>query len=144
MKQNNKTFKSSQLISTIVLLIVIGIFVTVLAKGINVDVTEERIKIKGIYGREIKIEDIVEVQVLEKIPFIGVRLNGIGLGFINIGVYSYQDIGKVIVFKTATSENNILIVGKEEKVLLGLGQRKNEELYNKIMKAIEVYKERNN
>ena len=144
MKKNNKTFKSSQLISTIVLLIVIGIFVTVLAKGINVDVTEERIKIKGIYGREIKIEDIVEVQVLEKIPFIGVRLNGIGLGFINIGVYSYQDIGKVIVFKTATSENNILIVGKEEKVLLGLGQRKNEELYNKIMKAIEVYKERNN
>ena len=117
---------------------------TVLANGIKVDVTEEKVKIKGIYGREIKIEDIVEVKVLDKIPFMGVRLNGIGLGIINVGVYSYQDIGKVIVFKTATSENNILIIGKEEKVLLGLGQRKNEEIYNKIMKAIEVYKERNN
>ena len=55
-----------------------------------------------------------------------------------------KDIGKVIVFKTATSENNILIVGKEEKVLLGLGQSKNEEVYNKIMNAIEVHKERSN
>ena len=142
MKQTTSPFNYSKLILTVVLLIVIGIFVTVLVKGINIDVTEERIKIKGIYGREIKIEDIVEVQVLDKIPFMGVRLNGIGLGFINVGVYTNQDIGKVIVFKTATSENNILIVGKEEKVLLGLGQRKNEELYNKIMKAIEVYKEK--
>ena len=142
MKQTTSPFNYSKLILTVVLLIVIGIFVTVLVKGINIDVTEERIKIKGIYGREIKIEDIVEVQVLDKIPFMGVRLNGIGLGFINVGVYTNQDIGKVIVFKTATSENNILIVGKEEKVLLGLGQSKNEELYNKIMKAIEVYKEK--
>jgi hypothetical protein len=122
---------------------VIGIAVIVLVNGIDVDVNDERVKIKGIYGREIRIEDIEEVQIVEKIPFMGVRINGIGIGFINIGMYSYQDIGKVVVFKTTTSENNILIIGKEEKVLLGLGQRKNEELYNKIMKAIEVYKERN-
>jgi hypothetical protein len=142
MKQNNTQFNTSKLIITIVLLLVIGIFVTVQVKGINVDVTEERVKIKGIYGREIKIEDIEEVKLLEKIPFPGIRLNGIGIGFINVGVYSYQDIGKVIVFKTAISDNNILIIGKEEKVLLGLGQSKNEELYKKIMNTIEVYKEK--
>ena len=143
MKQNTTPFNTSKLIVTIVLLIIIGIFVTVLVKGINVDVTEERVKIKGIYGREIRIEDIEEIRLLEKIPFPGMRLNGIGLGFINVGLYSYQDIGKVIVFKTATSDNNILIIGKEEKVLLGLGQSKNEELYKKIMNAIEVYKKNN-
>ena len=75
MMKNNTPFNYSKLILTVVLLIVIGIFVTVLVKGINVDVTVERIKIKGIYGREIKIEDIVEVKVLEKIPFMGIRLN---------------------------------------------------------------------
>jgi len=143
MKQNTTTLNNSKLILTLVLLVVIGIVVIVLVNGIDVDVNEERVKIKGIYGREIRIEDIEEVQIIEKIPIIGVRINGIGIGFINVGMYSYQDIGKVVVFKTTTSENNILIIGKEEKVLLGLGQRKNEELYNKIMKAIEVYKERN-
>jgi hypothetical protein len=142
MKQNT-TSSNSKLILTLVLLVVIGIAVIVLVNGIDVDVNDERVKIKGIYGREIRIEDIEEVQIVEKIPFMGVRINGIGIGYINIGMYSYQDIGKVVVFKTTTSENNILIIGKEEKVLLGLGQRKNEELYNKIMKAIEVYKERN-
>jgi len=143
MKQNTTTLNNSKLILTLVLLVVIGIAVIVLVNGIDVDVNDERVKIKGIYGREIRIEDIEEVQIVEKIPFMGVRINGIGIGYINIGMYSYQDIGKVVVFKTTTSENNILIIGKEEKVLLGLGQRKNEELYNKIMKAIEVYKERN-
>ena len=144
MKQNTTTSANSKLILTLALLVLIGIVVIVLVNGIDVDVNEERVKIKGIYGREIRIEDIEELQIIEKIPFMGVRINGIGIGFINIGMYSYQDIGKVVVFKTTTSENNILIVGKEEKVLLGLGQNKNEELYNKILKAIKVYKERNN
>ena len=142
MKQNTTILNNSKLIITLILLVVIGIVVIVLVNGIDVDVNEERVKIKGIYGREIRIEDIEEVQIIEKIPFMGVRIKGIGIGFINVGMYSYQDIGKVVVFKTTTSENNIFIIGKEEKVLLGLGQRKNEELYNKIMKAIEVYKEK--
>ena len=142
MKQNTTILNNSKLIITLILLVVIGIVVIVLVNGIDVDVNEERVKIKGIYGREIRIEDIEEVQIIEKIPFMGVRIKGIGIGFINVGMYSYQDIGKVVVFKTTTSENNIFIIGKEEKVLLGLGQRKNEELYNKIMNAIEVYKEK--
>jgi len=60
-----------------------------LSKGITVDTRETSLKVNGLYGTEIAYKDIEDVKELETIPIWGLKTNGINLGFINIGVFTY-------------------------------------------------------
>lgn len=65
-----------------------------LSKGITVDTRETSLKVNGLYGTEIAYKDIEDVKELETIPIWGLKTNGINLGFINIGVFTYKELGK--------------------------------------------------
>lgn len=65
-----------------------------LSKGITVDTRETSLKVNGLYGTEIAYKDIEDVKELETIPIWGLKTNGINLGFINIGVFKYKELGK--------------------------------------------------
>ncbi len=120
----------------IILAIVIVIFVvvisTVLINSVSIEINDGRIRIKGIYGTEMSIVDIVEIKKLESVPFLGIKTNGIGLGFINIGFFTYKGIGKVRLFEIKKDKPYILIIGQKEQILLGLGKEKNEEIYSTL------------
>jgi len=82
-----------------------------------------------LYGVEISYEDIEEVSELDSILFWGMKTNGINLGFMNIGIFSYKELGKVRLFEIKKEKPYILIIRKNEKIVLGLGKEKNEEIY---------------
>jgi len=133
MKKNSPQSIMLALIIT-VLIIIFSMF---LIKSISVEILEDSIRIKGLYGTEISYTDIEKARKLDSIPFLGLKTNGINLGFMNIGMFTYKELGKVRLFEIKKEKPYVLIVGKTEKIILGLGKEKNEEIYNIIEEKIK-------
>ena len=115
----------------LLLLIFIGAFVVIKTAGVSVE--DGLLKVKGIYGVSISISEIREVKKLETLPSLGVRrVNGIGLGPIKIGYFRYKELGPVKLCILKNEAPYILVTTDEQKILIGLGKEKNEELYNKL------------
>ena len=132
MKISNKQTTLLAIIITIIIIAVSAFFI----KSISVEVLESSLKVKGLYGVEISYEDIEEVKELDSIPFWGIKTNGINLGFMNIGMFTYKELGKVRLFEIKKEKPYILIIGKNEKIVLGLGKEKNEEIYRILEEKI--------
>ena len=129
MKEQKSSFKMFFTIG-LLLLIFIGAFVVIKTAGASVE--DGLLKVQGIYGVSIPISEIREVKKLETLPSLGVRrVNGIGLGPIKIGYFRYKELGpvKLCILNEAPY---ILVITDEQKILIGLGKEKNEELYNKL------------
>ena len=108
-----------------------------LSKGIFVETLENTLKINGFYGTEIAYKDIEDVQELQTIPIWGLKTNGINLGFMNIGMFTYKELGKVRLFEIKKEKPYVMIVGKTEKIVIGLGKEKNEEIYRIVEEKIK-------
>ena len=108
-----------------------------LSKGITVGNRETSLKVNGLYGTEIAYKDIEDVKELETIPIWGLKTNGINLGFINIGMFTYKELGKVRLFEVKKEKPYVMIIGKTEKIILGLGKEKNGEIFSVVLEKIK-------
>lgn len=108
-----------------------------LSRGITVDTLENSLKINGLYGTEIAYKDIEEVKELDAMPIWGLKTNGINLGFMNIGMFTYKELGKVRLFEIKKEKPYVLIIGKTEKIILGLGKEKNEEIFSIVEEKLK-------
>ncbi len=70
-------------------------------------------------------------------PIWGLKTNGINLGFMNIGMFTYKEFGKVRLFEIKKEKPYVLIIGKTDKVILGLGKEKNEEIFSIVEKKLK-------
>ena len=132
MKTSNKQTTIIAILITILIIAVSVFFI----KSISVEVLESSLKVNGLYGVEISYKDIEEVKELDSIPFWGIKTNGFDLGFMNIGIFAYKELGKVRLFEIKKEKPYILIIGKNEKIVLGLGKEKNEEIYKILEEKI--------
>ncbi len=132
MKKNNL----HSIILALVITAVIMLFSIFLSKGISVETLENTLKINGLYGTEIAYKDIEDVQELETLPIWGLKTNGINLGFMNIGMFTYKELGRVRLFEIKKEKPYVIIVGKTEKIVIGLGREKNEEIYRIVEEKI--------
>jgi len=128
-------------IQSLILALAITAFIilssVLLSKGITVDPLENSLKINGLYGTEIAYKDIEDVKELEAMPIWGLNTNGINLGFMNIGMFTYKEFGKVRLFEIKKEKPYVLIIGKTDKVILGLGKEKNEEIFSIVEKKLK-------
>jgi hypothetical protein len=135
---NQKTKNNPQ---SIILALVITAFIILssmfLMKSITVETLEDSIKIKGLYGTEVQYKDIEEIKEIDSMPTWGLKSNGINLGFMNIGMFAYKELGKVRLFELKKEKPYVLIVSKTDKIVLGLGKEKNEEIYRIVEEKIK-------
>ncbi len=128
-------------IQSLILALAITVFIilssVLLSKGITVDTLENSLKVNGLYGTEIAYKDIEDVKELDTMPIWGLKTNGINLGFINIGMFTYKEMGKVRLFELNKEKPYVLIIGKTEKIILGLGKEKNKEIFNVVVEKIK-------
>ncbi|HQA08544.1 MAG TPA: DUF3784 domain-containing protein [Syntrophomonadaceae bacterium] len=83
---------------TLVIVVVVAVVVTWNAIPANIEMEEEQVTISGAYGTSFKYADIDQVQLLEELPEISLRTNGISLGPINKGHFKLEDGGSVLLF----------------------------------------------
>ena len=91
------------------------------------------------YGTEIRLADVLSIEELKDLPF-GLRTNGIGLGFMNVGHFSFEGIGKAVVYQLKGDRPFLLVTTKDLKVIYGLGSETNGLIAARIRSELEARK----
>lgn len=118
------------------IIIAVGIAIAfILAITTSGAVVEDGIlKVKGMYGVKIPLSEIESVEKIDALPARGRRTNGLAAFGMKIGHFSYEKLGKVRLCILSADKPYLLITAKDEKIILGLGNEKNEAIYNQIKK----------
>lgn len=116
-----------------VFMIVVLVFVLVMIGNALIptgyEINNDRVKFTGDYGTEIKISDIASISLIDKMPPIKARTNGLGLGQVKKGFFNVEGLGKTHLLihsvkgpflKITTFDNEAIIINfsKKEKTEL--------------------------
>jgi len=125
--------------TTVLVLVVVLAAYAVLASTGKVVVSDSSIKVSGVYGTEIRLADVLSIEELKDLPF-GLRTNGIGLGFMNVGHFSFEGIGKAVVYQLKGDRPFLLVTTKDLKVIYGFGSETNGLIAARIRSELEARK----
>lgn len=84
------------IVGTIVLLVSISLFYS--SRPTKVIVSDNDIRFTGLYGMTIQIKQIENAELLNNIPRIKIRTNGLGFGYIQKGHFTLDKFGKCRLF----------------------------------------------
>jgi hypothetical protein len=124
------------IVATVVILMITAAILLIVVNSSGVETTADSVVLKGIYGKTIPYSSITQAELYEAdLPVMMVRVNGISLGFIEIGRYRLADIGAVRMFVLKRQKPYLLLHSTDETILLGLGAEKNRNLLDRIQKG---------
>ncbi|HOB19612.1 MAG TPA: hypothetical protein PK830_02770 [Candidatus Atribacteria bacterium] len=123
-------------------LILIAILAYLVLKPVQITVNDKYIRINGLYGVTVRVEDILELKHTDELPPIISRLNGIDLfGLSRRGIYQLKDIGRARMISFSTGGPFILINAGSEWIVINFkSPDETESLYRKLYEVI--YKDR--
>ncbi len=129
--------KVAKIILVVTMVLVVGINIPIFYaanKSSDVEVSKDSIKITGTYGRTITKESITEIKLIDNIPEIKIKTNGIGLGKIQKGNYKLEGINKGVLFLENNDGPFIQITTKSYTVFIN---------YKDDSKTLDIYKKIN-
>ena len=122
--------KKKQSIISIALFILTIIFLTQCVSAPKISITDEEIRISGWYGERVRADDVKEIKLLNQMPRIQMRTNGIGLGNIQRGYFRLENIGRAKLFLESRNAPFILIEKNNgRKIFLNRSNREQTENY---------------
>ncbi len=87
-------------------------------QGYELVTKEESFEITGMYGDEWAYEDITSVELMEKLPVVTVRTNGVGLPTLSKGHFKVKNYGRSLLFIQNGSSPYIYIELKDKKIFI--------------------------
>lgn len=103
------------------------------AREPKIEVENNRVRIKGMYGTTIDKEDIVQLSIEDSLPRILRRTNGMELVHILRGRFILEDIGKAVLLINEKSSPYIFIETEDRHYIINYKDpNKTMELYNKL------------
>lgn len=100
-------------------------------------VTKERLHISGIYGLTIDMRAITSVELIEELPSVSLRTNGIGLGPIKKGFFIVEGLGRCrVLFNGNYSPYLIIRTNNGETIIIN---HKNKEYILSLASTIRSY-----
>lgn len=128
--------KAAKIILAITMVFVIGINIPIFYaanKSSEVEILKDSLKITGTYGKTIAKENIIEIKLIDNLPEIKMRTNGIGLGKIQKGNYKLEGINKGVLFLEDNNGPFIQITTKPYTIFINYkDDSKTTDLYNKL------------
>jgi hypothetical protein len=125
-----------------VFMIVILVFVIgMIGNGLiptGYEINNDCVKFTGDYGTEIKVSDIASISLIDKMPSIKARTNGLGLGTIRKGFFTVEDQGKCRLFLHSYQGPFVKISTiDQETIFVNFKKRKKTELIYTALQAVE-------
>lgn len=98
------------------------------------EINNDFVKFTGKYGTEVKLSEIESVTLIDKMPVIKARTNGLGLGPIRKGVFSIEDLGRCRLLLHAEKGPFVKISTKDQGIIFVnfKDQAKTEFVYSEI------------
>ena len=113
--------KRSYIMSTLLFLGVIGTITAISVtsyQGYEMVVTDNHFEITGLYGDEWPINDIKKVEIMDEMPNVTLRTNGIGLPTLSKGHFKVTDYGSSLLFIQKGSSPYLYIELKNKHIFI--------------------------
>jgi hypothetical protein len=111
--QAARSFLNITIIALLILLTYFGI------RPPRVTVSENYIKISGLYGVQLRVDDIEQIELREALPRIKSRTNGMDLfGIAKRGIYSLEELGRTRLISFSTGGPFILMHAGNEWIVI--------------------------
>lgn len=116
-KKRKRSYIISSLLFVIVNSLIIVLFYvgyqdyTIVAKNASFEIT-------GVYGDEWQYEDIVKIELMDKMPEVTWKQNGFGMSTMAKGYFKVKDYGSCLLFLRKDSSPFLYIELKEKKILI--------------------------
>lgn len=102
------------------------------------EINNDRVKFTGQYGTEIKVSDIDSVTIIDKMPSIKARTNGLGLGPIRKGFFTVENQGKCRLFLHSYQGPFVKISTQDQGVIyVNFKNREKTELVYLAIKSVK-------
>lgn len=119
--------------ATILSLLATALILFAIVNSSGAETTADAFILKGLYGKKIPYSLITSAELYEAdLPAMMVKVNGIGLGFIEMGRYRLKDIGVARLYILKRQKPYLLLRTEDESILVGLGSQKNRDLLEYI------------
>lgn len=132
---HNKEKKTKQtfIVLGLVLVIVIG-QITYGFIPSKISFNNDSVRFSGMYGLEVNISDIDNIELTDNIPAIKMRTNGFSFGTVNKGFFNLEEFGKTRLLIHSDSPAYLIIsINNGEKIIINLKDKaETETTYNKI------------
>ena len=137
--QNNKRNSKIYYIFRIVIVVIIAIAFFLGTRPAKVTIDNNIIKISGLYGVELRAEDVTHLELREVLPNILARTNGMDLfGIAQRGIYKLEELGRTRLISFSDGGPFILMqTGSEWIVINYKNSEETESLYNELTYVIK-------
>jgi len=136
--------KRSYLISTSLFIAVIGSLTALSVtsyQGYELNVKEHNFEITGMYGDVWAINDIKQIELMNELPEVTMRTNGVGLPTLSKGHFKVKDYGRSLLFIQKGSSPYIYIeVGGENIFINDKDPSKTKAWYELLSKKTDIEK----
>lgn len=104
----------------IMIIISLGVFVLTIVMQLNpnIEVFDDQLRISGVYGEQINLSDIEDINLLENYPPIKIKVNGIAMTNIKKGWFRLKDGRKVKLFINDSSGPYVYIKTIDERIII--------------------------
>lgn len=128
-----------RLVLWITVITIIIVTISLALKPVKVTINENYIKISGIYGVEVRNEDIHELRLAEQLPEIISRNNGIDLfGLSRRGIYYLEEIGRTRLISFSQGGPFILMNTGNEWIVINYNKpEETEDLYTRLVQVLD-------
>jgi hypothetical protein len=133
MSKINKTAYSSKsakigigILIVVVALVFGGIYKT--AQPAEIKVTDGKLIISGTYGVDIPLSEITKVEVIDHLPRVIIRTNGLGLGRYSKGYFRLEKYGRSLLF-LHSGKPPYLVLATEKNGAVVINRSTPEEIY---------------
>lgn len=108
-------------------------------RPIEVELSEDHLALKGMYGKTIPLKEVVAVSLEDQLPEIRHKTNGYAMGKIAKGYFKTADGEKVRLLVDEESERYVCITSKDGlRTYLGQTQLQAEALYAQLVDQVKV------
>jgi amino acid permease len=137
-KDKTKRTKLTYIILGLVAVFVIGLFTYGYSPS-KVDVSNNMITFSGMYGFEMNVSDIDNVELSDMIPNIKTRTNGFSSGAVKKGFYNLDKFGKTrLLINSNKSPYLILTKNNSDKIIVNFkNKNETEKLFGDIKILID-------
>ena len=132
--------KTTQLFSILSIMFVATFLSSCKADATKISITDNEVRISGYsYGVRINVEDVKEIKLLDRMPRIVIRTNGIAVGATRIGRFNLENTGRAKLFLHSREAPFILIERNNERpVFLNYKEKgRTEKYYQKLTEWLE-------
>lgn len=117
--QKSSTNASYKMVFTLVILVAVVIIFFVGGRPAHVEVSSERVTISGMYGTEIPVHEITQLELRDALPRVISRTNGMDLfGTSRRGMFNMEELGRTRLFSFSSEGPYVVFKTAEEWVVI--------------------------